>query len=74
MVKYLQIFPYGSVPLRTYLPDGDIDLTVMCNQTAVDDLVRNLFNMADDRCKDPEFLLKDIQVVEAQVISYYLIS
>jgi hypothetical protein len=23
---------FGSVPLRTYLPDGDIDLSVFCSQ------------------------------------------
>jgi hypothetical protein len=25
-------YMFGSVPLRTYLPDGDIDLSVFCSQ------------------------------------------
>ncbi|KAK9920271.1 hypothetical protein M0R45_028829 [Rubus argutus] len=24
-----EVFPFGSVPLKTYLPDGDIDLTAL---------------------------------------------
>lgn len=27
-------YMFGSVPLRTYLPDGDIDLSVFCLQEA----------------------------------------
>lgn len=55
------------MPLRTYLPDGDIDLTVLCNQSTVDDLIRGICMMVDDRRNDREFQIKDIRIVEAQV-------
>jgi len=29
----LQDFPYGSVPLKTYFPDGDIDVTTLVVKT-----------------------------------------
>ncbi|KAK4407651.1 hypothetical protein Sango_0346100 [Sesamum angolense] len=45
-----EVFPYGSVPLKTYLPDGDIDLTALkgpnagnpCRVKLVKCLVRNV--------------------------------
>lgn len=35
-LEWLQVnaYMFGSVPLRTYLPDGDIDLSVFCSQEA----------------------------------------
>ncbi|XP_074323384.1 uncharacterized protein LOC141660307 [Apium graveolens] len=38
----VEVFPYGSVPLKTYLVDGDIDLTVICSP----DINKNL--LADE--------------------------
>jgi len=34
LLDFLQVnaYMFGSVPLRTYLPDGDIDLSVFCAQ------------------------------------------
>ncbi|CAM0152456.1 unnamed protein product [Urochloa decumbens] len=62
-----QVFPFGSVPLKTYLPDGDIDLTAF--GTAISD--ENLANevcailQAEGRRKDSEFEVKDVQYINA---------
>ncbi|RZC26411.1 hypothetical protein D0Y65_004867 [Glycine soja] len=37
-----EVFPYGSVPLKTYLPDGDIDLTALSCQNIEDGLVSDV--------------------------------
>lgn len=66
----LQVFPYGSVPLKTYLPDGDIDLTAFVGKffedAFADDLVSTL--EAADRNKDAEFSVKDVQLIRAEVL------
>lgn len=62
----LQVFPFGSVPLKTYLPDGDIDLTVLSHDNEEEDmaqLVCNVLEMNDE----PEYPVKDIQLIRAQV-------
>lgn len=64
-----EVFPYGSVPLKTYLPDGDIDLTAFVGKffedAFADDLVSTL--EAADRNKDAEFSVKDVQLIRAEV-------
>ena len=30
----IKVLKYGSYPLQTYLPDSDIDITVLCKKTS----------------------------------------
>ncbi|KAK1271818.1 hypothetical protein QJS04_geneDACA005863 [Acorus gramineus] len=63
------VFPFGSVPLKTYLPDGDIDLTAVCNSGFEESLaidVRSVLE-AEEQNKDSEFEVKDVQYIHAEV-------
>ncbi|KAF8394834.1 hypothetical protein HHK36_018770 [Tetracentron sinense] len=63
------VFPFGSVPLKTYLPDGDIDLTVLSSQNVEDSLdsdVRAILE-GEEQNKAAEYEVKDIQYVHAEV-------
>lgn len=68
-----QVLLFGSAPLKTYLPDGDIDLTVLSHQYLEEDLARNLCTIL--KCEEnSEFQVKDVQCIHAQVcFSYYVI-
>lgn len=63
----MQVFPFGSVPLKTYLPDGDIDLTALSPQNLEEDLAISLCKILEGEELDPEFEVKDVQYVRAQV-------
>ncbi|ESW09614.1 hypothetical protein PHAVU_009G141900 [Phaseolus vulgaris] len=60
------VLPFGSVPLKTYLPDGDIDLTALSPADAEDDLALTVCSILE-REDDPEYQIKDIQHIPAQV-------
>jgi predicted nucleotidyltransferase len=57
---------FGSVPLKTYLPDGDIDLTVLCHESVEEDLPQAVCNLLGSG-EDLEYKVKDIQHIRAQV-------
>ncbi|KAK0592027.1 hypothetical protein LWI29_012180 [Acer saccharum] len=63
----IEVFPFGSVPLKTYLPDGDIDLTALSPHNLEEDLATNLCNILEGEGQDTEFEVKDVQHVHAQV-------
>ncbi|KAI3829952.1 hypothetical protein L1987_04084 [Smallanthus sonchifolius] len=65
----LEVFPYGSVPLKTYLPDGDIDLTVLSTPNLDDLLPREVLRVLQEEEKygNAEFELKDTQFIDAEV-------
>ncbi|KAK1428606.1 hypothetical protein QVD17_17445 [Tagetes erecta] len=65
----LEVFPYGSVPLKTYLPDGDIDLTVLSTPNLDDLLPREVLRVLQEEEKygNTEFELKDTQFIDAEV-------
>lgn len=65
----LEVFPYGSVPLKTYLPDGDIDLTVLSTPNLDDILPREVLRVLQEEEKNgnTEFELKDTQFIDAEV-------
>ena len=65
-VDHLQVLPFGSVPLKTYLPDGDIDLTALSHEDAEEDLAQAVCNILQSG-DDPEYQVKDIQYIRAQV-------
>ncbi|CAI9107140.1 OLC1v1006432C1 [Oldenlandia corymbosa var. corymbosa] len=68
----LLVFSYGSVPLKTYLPDGDIDLTILCwprppatgGSWAAD--VLSVFQK-EENDENAEFVVKDAQFIDAEV-------
>lgn len=63
----IEVFPFGSVPLKTYLPDGDIDLTVLSHQNVEEDLARFVCKILKNEDQDSKFEIKDVQYVPAQV-------
>ncbi|XP_061358245.1 uncharacterized protein LOC133302483 [Gastrolobium bilobum] len=65
-----QLFVVGSVPLKTYLPDGDIDLTAFGdNQILTDSLVQEIVHILEreEKNEDAEFLVKEVQYIPAEV-------
>ncbi|KAG5019660.1 hypothetical protein JHK87_015515 [Glycine soja] len=40
-----KVLPFGSVPLKTYLPDGDVDLTTLIHEDAEEDLAQAICNI-----------------------------
>ncbi|KAI3676371.1 hypothetical protein L1987_85977 [Smallanthus sonchifolius] len=65
----VEVVPYGSVPLKTYLPDGDIDLTVLSTPNLDDLLPSDVLRVLQDEEKNgnAEFELKDTQFIDAEV-------
>lgn len=67
---FLQVETFGSVPLKTYLPDGDIDLTALSvhtdlKETWAQDVVKALKHAEEDA--DAEFRVKEVQYIQAEV-------
>ncbi|KAG4389894.1 hypothetical protein AAZX31_06G168700 [Glycine max] len=61
-----KVLPFGSVPLKTYLPDGDVDLTTLIHEDAEEDLAQAICNILKSG-DDSEYQVKDIQYIRAQV-------
>ncbi|KAH9732317.1 NTP transf 2 domain-containing protein [Citrus sinensis] len=67
---YIYVFTFGSVPLKTYLPDGDIDLTAFSdNQTLKDTWAHQVRDMLENEEKNEhaEFRVKEVQYIQAEV-------
>lgn len=64
-----EVFPFGSVPLKTYLPDGDIDLTAFCGFNIEEGFANDVYSMleAEDRNPLAVFVVKDVQYIRAEV-------
>ncbi|XWS32056.1 hypothetical protein CRYUN_Cryun23aG0128200 [Craigia yunnanensis] len=65
-----QVFTFGSVPLKTYLPDGDIDLTVFSkNQNLKDTWAHQVRDILEneDKNENAEFRVKEVQYIQAEV-------
>ncbi|XP_011001410.1 PREDICTED: uncharacterized protein LOC105108696 [Populus euphratica] len=70
LIKYyfpVEVFAFGSVPLKTYLPDGDIDLMVLSHQNMEEELARGVCTLLQREELDPEFQVNDVQYIHAQV-------
>ena len=67
----LQVFPYGSVPLKTYLPDGDIDLTALSSPNVEETLDSNVLAVlqVEEQNENAEYEVKDTQFIDAEVFS-----
>ncbi|GAU36853.1 hypothetical protein TSUD_213770 [Trifolium subterraneum] len=63
------VFPYGSVPLKTYLPDGDIDLTALSCQNIEDGLVSDVHAVlrGEENNEAAEYEVKDVRFIDAEV-------
>ncbi|CAH9069225.1 unnamed protein product [Cuscuta epithymum] len=66
---HCEVFSYGSVPLKTFLPDGDIDLTAFGGSVADDGLAASMVSILEEenRNKDAEFSIEDVQLICAEV-------
>ncbi|XP_068642549.1 uncharacterized protein [Aristolochia californica] len=65
-----QVFTFGSVPLKTYLPDGDIDLTAFSkNQNLKDSWAQEVRVMLEkeEKSENAEFRVKEVQYIQAEV-------
>ncbi|XP_058179651.1 uncharacterized protein LOC131298289 isoform X1 [Rhododendron vialii] len=64
-----EVFPYGSVPLKTYLPDGDIDLTALCTPDVEETLARDVLAVLqrEEQNANAEYEVKDTQFIDAEV-------
>ncbi|XP_025013825.2 uncharacterized protein LOC8260858 [Ricinus communis] len=62
-----EVFPFGSVPLKTYLPDGDIDLTALSHQNMEEDLAREVCDILTYAEQNLESEVKDVRYIQAQV-------
>lgn len=65
----MQVLPYGSMPLRTYLPDGDIDLTAFGAANFEDMLVDDMrfILQREEKNMAAQFRIKDVQLIRAEV-------
>ncbi|KAM7277371.1 hypothetical protein ACFE04_019237 [Oxalis oulophora] len=63
----IEVFPFGSVPLRTYLPDGDVDLTAICPPNLEAELAKHVTDLLKDQEKGSIARVRDVQRVPAQV-------
>ncbi|PKA49759.1 hypothetical protein AXF42_Ash004300 [Apostasia shenzhenica] len=65
-----EVFTFGSVPLKTYLPDGDIDLTAFSEnedlKTTWANEVREVLE-SEERSESAEFRVKEVQYIQAEV-------
>ncbi|KAL1545092.1 hypothetical protein AAHA92_21860 [Salvia divinorum] len=64
-----EVFPYGSMPLKTYLPDGDIDLTATNGTNADESLARAVLALLRKEQKNvnAEFKIKETRYIDAEV-------
>ncbi|KAL0560343.1 hypothetical protein IC582_000744 [Cucumis melo] len=65
-----QVFTFGSVPLKTYLPDGDIDLTAFSkNQNLKETWAHQVRDMleSEEKNENAEFRVKEVQYIKAEV-------
>ncbi|GMP61187.1 hypothetical protein CsSME_00023741 [Camellia sinensis var. sinensis] len=66
------VFTFGSVPLKTYLPDGDIDLTAFSNNQNLKDTwanqVRDMLKN-EEKNENAEFRVKEVQYIQAEDLS-----
>ncbi|XWS56939.1 hypothetical protein CRYUN_Cryun09bG0128600 [Craigia yunnanensis] len=63
----IEVFPFGSVPLKIFLPDGDIDMTALSHQNVEENFAKYICSIVEDDQQDSEFLVQDVQYICAQV-------
>lgn len=66
----LKVFAFGSVPLKTYLPDGDVDLTTIGNFQNIEDKWANNVRVVlegEEHNKGAKLRVKEVQYIHAEV-------
>ncbi|XP_021758199.1 uncharacterized protein LOC110723179 [Chenopodium quinoa] len=64
----IKVFPFGSVPLKTYLPHGDIDLTAVSYSNTGQDLAAEICHLLENEEKrSTRIQVEDVLCVPAQV-------
>ncbi|XP_074286444.1 uncharacterized protein LOC141611733 isoform X2 [Silene latifolia] len=64
----IKVFPFGSVPFKTYLPHGDIDLTAVSYYGTSQDLAAEICTLLENEEKNNANIpVKDVLCVPAQV-------
>lgn len=71
-----QVFPYGSVPLKTYLPNGDIDLTTFCSLDFEDSMVSEVCAIlrGQEHNEAAQYKVKDVHCIDAEVLLSSLLN
>ncbi|KDP28501.1 hypothetical protein JCGZ_14272 [Jatropha curcas] len=67
---HCEVFTFGSVPLKTYLPDGDIDLTAFSkNQNLKETWAHQVRDTLEkeEKNENAEFRVKEVQYIQAEV-------
>ncbi|KAI8523462.1 hypothetical protein RHMOL_Rhmol13G0075700 [Rhododendron molle] len=64
-----EVFPYGSVPLKTFLPHGDIDLTALSSPTIEETLAHDVLAVLqeEEQNENAEYEVKDTEFIDAEV-------
>ncbi|XP_021729042.1 uncharacterized protein LOC110696079 [Chenopodium quinoa] len=65
-----KVFTFGSVTLKTYLPDGDIDLTAFSEDPKLkDNWANSVLDMLrrEEKNEHAEFQVKEVQYIQAEV-------
>ncbi|KAL6657364.1 hypothetical protein ACP70R_005144 [Stipagrostis hirtigluma subsp. patula] len=64
-----EVFEFGSVPLKTYLPDGDVDITVLGDTWLDGTLINHVRGVLEEEIEnwDAQFELKSLHVINAEV-------
>lgn len=65
-----QVFTFGSFPLKTYLPDGDIDVTAFSNSEELKDTWAVMVQDAlehEEKSEKAEFRVREVQYIQAEV-------
>lgn len=64
------------MPLKTYLPDGDIDLTAFGGANIEDTLADKMISVLEEEERNTatEFIVKDVQLIRAEVTCLFLMS
>lgn len=59
------------MPLKTYLPDGDIDLTVFSSSITEETFGRDVLAVLqeEEQKEDAEYDVRDTQFIDAEVLS-----
>ncbi|KAK9741831.1 hypothetical protein RND81_03G131700 [Saponaria officinalis] len=64
----IKVFPFGSVPFKTYLPHGDIDLTAVSHYGTSHDLAAGICSLLENEEKNnANISVRDVLCVPAQV-------
>uniref|UniRef100_A0A7C9E525 Polynucleotide adenylyltransferase n=1 Tax=Opuntia streptacantha TaxID=393608 RepID=A0A7C9E525_OPUST len=64
----IKVFPFGSVPLKTYLPHGDVDLTAVSPYDPSQGLAAEICNLLQNEEKNNRRIqVRDVLYVPAQV-------